>query len=97
MSDNESQPLVYTIEEAARLLRIGRAAGYQAARAGQLPTIRVGRTLRVPRAALERLLDVKTEPEKPGSASGSGRRLAPTRHGRPPTEGLRAFARRNAP
>lgn len=51
------QPAVLTIEEAAKFLRIGRTAAYSAARSGDLPgVIRVGRSLRVSRVALERLL-----------------------------------------
>lgn len=49
-------PLVLTIEEAAKLLRIGRSAAYEAARRGELPAVRIGRTLRVPRHALEEML-----------------------------------------
>ena len=37
-----TEPAVLTIEEAARVLRIGRSAAYAAARAGELPVIRVG-------------------------------------------------------
>lgn len=52
-----SEPLVYTIEEAAGLLRIGRTAAYELARRGELPAVRLGRSLRVPRHALEQLLN----------------------------------------
>lgn len=45
-----------TVEEAAALLGIGRNSAYQAVASGQLPVIRIGRRLLVPRAALERLL-----------------------------------------
>jgi excisionase family DNA binding protein len=45
-----------TIEEAAALLGIGRNSAYQAVASGQLPVIRIGRRLLVPRAALQRLL-----------------------------------------
>jgi excisionase family DNA binding protein len=47
---------VLTIEEAAEILRIGRSAAYAAAKSGDLPTIRVGRLLRVPRYRLEQML-----------------------------------------
>jgi excisionase family DNA binding protein len=47
---------VLTVEEAARVLRIGRTAAYEAARRGEIPTIRVGRSLRVPRQRLEAML-----------------------------------------
>lgn len=50
--NEEGKALTLGIEEAARLLGIGRATAYEAARTGQLPTIRIGRRLLVPRAQL---------------------------------------------
>ena len=47
---------VLTVEEAAKRLRISRGSAYEAARRGQLPTIRIGRRLLVPKAAFERML-----------------------------------------
>jgi excisionase family DNA binding protein len=46
----------YDIPEAAELLGIGRNAAYDAAKAGSIPTIRVGKRLLVPKAALDRML-----------------------------------------
>lgn len=58
-----TEALVLTVEEAAFMLRIGRTAAYDAARrwletngAEGLPVVRLGRRLRVPRHALDRLL-----------------------------------------
>jgi excisionase family DNA binding protein len=45
-----------TVEEAGRILGLGRGAAYAAARRGELPTIRIGRKLIVPVDRLERLL-----------------------------------------
>ena len=45
-----------TVPEAARTLGIGRSAAYEAARTGEIPTIRIGKRILVPVAALERLL-----------------------------------------
>jgi hypothetical protein len=42
--------------ETGRALGLGRAATYAAARRGEIPTLRFGRRLVVPRAALEELL-----------------------------------------
>lgn len=57
---------VFTVEEAAKILRISRGAAYDLARQwrtthGQhgLPCIQLGHTLRVPRTALQVLLDTR--------------------------------------
>jgi excisionase family DNA binding protein len=47
---------VVTVNEAAVMLRISRGAAYEAARRKEIPTIRIGRRLLVPLAALERML-----------------------------------------
>jgi excisionase family DNA binding protein len=49
---SETEPLVLTVEEAAKALRISRGAAYEAVRTNELPHVRIGRTIRVPRAAL---------------------------------------------
>ena len=54
--------VVYTIEEVAALLGISRSSGFNGARTGELPTIRIGRRLLVPRVALERMLDQAGQP-----------------------------------
>jgi excisionase family DNA binding protein len=46
----------YTVEEAGRLLGLSRNTAYARATDGTLPTIRFGRRLLVPKAALDRLL-----------------------------------------
>lgn len=51
----ETQPTV-TIVDAGRYLGIGRSGAYAAAARGELPTIKLGRRLLVPTAALRRLL-----------------------------------------
>lgn len=69
---------VLTVEEAAAVLRIGRNAAYAAARLWRdsngrqgLPCIEIGRTLRVPRAALRHLLDeASTAPERDDDHAG---------------------------
>jgi len=44
------------IDEAAAILGISRNGAYNAAKEGSLPTIRIGKRLLVPVAALDRLL-----------------------------------------
>jgi excisionase family DNA binding protein len=53
---NDSPRMTVSVEHAAAVLGISRGAGYAAARNGELPTIRIGKRLLVPKAALERLL-----------------------------------------
>jgi excisionase family DNA binding protein len=48
----------FTVEEAGEILGLSRWAAYQAASNGNLPVVRVGHRLIVPRHALEKLLDV---------------------------------------
>ena len=49
-----------TIEEAASQLGLSRNAAYDAAKRGDLPTIRMGRRLLVPRVPFEALLNPTT-------------------------------------
>jgi len=52
----EELPLLLTVDEAANVLRIGRNGAYAAVADGSLPSIRIGRTIRIPRDALAALL-----------------------------------------
>ena len=50
----------YDVEEAGRLLGIGRNQAYEAAKRGDFPTIRIGKRVLIPKAALDRLLRGET-------------------------------------
>ena len=50
------QPETYSVPDAGRRLGLGRNASYEAARRGELPVLRFGRRLVVPRIAFERML-----------------------------------------
>ena len=55
--------LTLTVEQAAVVLGISRGLAYELAARGELPCLRLGRRLVVPRHALEALLaDVETRP-----------------------------------
>ena len=47
-----SEPLLYTVAEAAELLAISRAALYPRVIAGEVESITIGRSRRIPRQAL---------------------------------------------
>ena len=51
------QSLTMTVREAAAALSIGRGLAYEAVKRGEIPAIRVGRHLLIPRRALEKLLE----------------------------------------
>ncbi len=46
-------PLALTVKEASNVLRVGTAATYNLIRSGQLKSLRIGHSIRVPRRALE--------------------------------------------
>lgn len=64
--DPESRPTI-SIDEAAVVLGIARSSAFQAAHRGEIPTVRFGRRLRVPTAALRNMLGLdggKGEPDE---------------------------------
>lgn len=72
-----SESLVLTIPEAAKLLAIGRTAAYEAARRGEIPAVRIGRSWRVPRQALEELLTTTATGTDSPQTNGAGYKPAP--------------------
>jgi excisionase family DNA binding protein len=55
---NEDERATVTVDQAARILGIGRAAAYEAVRAGRIPSVRISeRRIVIPKRALDRLLD----------------------------------------
>lgn len=55
---DDALPLFVDVETAAKLIGIGRSAAYEAIRQGELPAVKFGRRLRVPRGALLALAGV---------------------------------------
>lgn len=53
---NQPEGRVITLNEAASILRISRGSAYEAAKRGEIPTIRIGRRLLVPLPRFERML-----------------------------------------
>lgn len=65
---NMAQRELLTVEEVQAVLGIGRWKAYRMIERGELPTLRVGRLVRVPRAALMGWIAANTRPAERGVA-----------------------------
>ena len=63
-----SDPDLLTVREAARLLRVGKNLAYELVQRGEIPSLRLGRQIRVPRAALVAWIDEQCRPTTPEAA-----------------------------
>jgi excisionase family DNA binding protein len=54
---SENKKLCYTVPEAAKMLGISRNYAYELVRTGQLPYVKFGKRLLIPRIQLEKMLD----------------------------------------
>lgn len=57
--NTDNIPLVLTIDEAAEILRLKRSTAYELAKKGKLPTIKIGRQVRVTRSDLLKLIKLE--------------------------------------
>ena len=57
MNDEKVNSLTLSVAEAGLQLGLGRSLMYEAIRSKQIPSIRIGRRILIPRVALERLLE----------------------------------------
>jgi excisionase family DNA binding protein len=63
-SESDDPVEVMSVPEAGKKLGLGRNAAYDAAGRGEIPSIRLGRLLKVPKVAFQRML------EQPGRKTG---------------------------
>ncbi len=73
MDDNQDTNirLVYTVEEVGHLLGLSRGCAYESIRRGDIPSVRFGRRVLVPRVALERLLGERKSLDLPQDSGAS--------------------------
>jgi excisionase family DNA binding protein len=57
MTHDDIQPLTVTVEQAAKLLGIGRSTAYELVHTGDIPSLRLGRRIVVPCGALQSMLE----------------------------------------
>lgn len=65
------EQIIYTVEEAAKILKISRISAYKGIESGQIPHIRIGRRILIPVAALQKLLDNPPAPNTQAPAPAS--------------------------
>ena len=58
---NDVESAVLSVNECAKLLKISRGSAYQAVLTGDLPHVKIGRRILIPRIALERMLEGNTK------------------------------------
>ena len=61
--NEKTEAVTISVPEAGRRLGIGRNSAYDAAARGQIPTIKIGRRLLVPRVAFDKMLAQAGEPK----------------------------------
>lgn len=61
MTGATGERLLLTVEEAARRLGIGRSLAWRLVRSGELPSVRLGRLVRVPERKLQAWLDRQSD------------------------------------
>ncbi len=59
------ESILLRAEEVAELLGLGRTKVFEMIAAGELPTVRIGRCVRIPRVALEQWVSSLTRPATP--------------------------------
>lgn len=59
-------PMLLTVRNVEAELQLGRTRTYELIRSGQIPVIRLGRSVRIPRDALRRWIDANCASPNPG-------------------------------
>ncbi len=63
MRQETTPKIVLSVEEARKLLGLSRGSMYQAINSGQVPSVRIGRRLLIPRVRLEQMLNGPNQPQ----------------------------------
>jgi len=68
-----AEPLTYSVEEAAKVLGVGRASAYELVHTGRLPHIQIGRRMLISRAVLREFLGLPPDENTPAQSQGKDR------------------------
>ncbi|HEY8335295.1 MAG TPA: helix-turn-helix domain-containing protein [Tardiphaga sp.] len=61
MSKDSAESRVYDLPQVARMLGMSRNSAYAAAGRGEIPVIKIGKLLRVPKAAFDKMFSEVTD------------------------------------
>ena len=57
MQSDQAISLVYSVDEVAKMLGLSKYSAYEAAKRGDIPTIRIGKLIKVPKVAFHRMFE----------------------------------------
>jgi len=69
LSATGPRPTLLTVEDLEAELQLGRTRTYELVRSGQIPVIRIGRVVRIPRQGLRRWVEARASGSDEGSAA----------------------------
>jgi len=59
MVNPDARPMLLTVKDVEAELQLGRTRTYELVRSGELPVVRIGRAVRIPRDALRRWVEAQ--------------------------------------
>lgn len=68
--EKPAAPQFLTVSEVAEVMRVSKMTVYRLIHAGELPAIRVGKSFRVPSAAVQQLLDISWQSSEDTALGG---------------------------
>ena len=60
---NETESAVLSVNECAKMLKLSRGSAYQGCLTGDIPHIKIGRRILIPRVAIQKLLEAAGKPK----------------------------------
>ena len=60
---NETESAILSVNECAKMLKLSRGSTYQGCLTGEIPHIKIGRRILIPRVAIQKLLENAGKPK----------------------------------
>jgi excisionase family DNA binding protein len=61
---NETESAILSVNECAKMLKLSRGSAYQGCLTGEIPHIKIGRRILIPRVAIQKLLESAGKPKE---------------------------------